>query len=131
MTTERLGRLTRLAAVGLALVVAAMAVTGWVIVAANRGADGGRPLSIAVLNDTTATVTLQPCARYFCDSFKTVDVDSGSTHTWSTNDSGKGIHSFVVEVASNEQILGCLAQRGIAGRGSATIRVSQLQECMT
>jgi hypothetical protein len=110
----------------------AMAIVGWVIVAANHN-TGHRSFAVTVRNNRSDAVTIQPCARYFCNKLSPVELPAGSSYTWQTNDDDAGIDSFVVEAASRGRILGCLAQHGGVSQlgDQVMLRVSDLKECVT
>jgi hypothetical protein len=110
--------------------IAAMAITGWVIAAASDG-QGRQRFRITVINDRDTKVAAQPCARYFCDSFRPIDLAAGASYTWLTTGGDAGIRSFVIEAAPNGRILGCVAQNSSVNRSSndAVYHVSALEKC--
>lgn len=111
--------------------IAAMAIAGWAIAGTSHN-PGHRSLAVTVLNDRGEDLTIQPCARFFCNKSRPVDVPAGTSHTWQTTDGDDGVHSFVVEVPPHGRILGCLAQHGLNGAGAqVAIRVSNLEKCVT
>ena len=111
--------------------IAVMAIAGWVIASTSHN-QGQQRFAVTVINDRDTRVTIQPCARFFCNKFQPVDLAAGASHTWQTTDGDAGVRSFVVEAAPNGRILGCLAQHGLNRAGdSAVVRVSQLEKCVT
>lgn len=127
----RLGR--PLPLIGLLVIgaVTAIAIAGWVIASASNG-QGGRPLSVTVINDGGTNVAIQPCARFFCSKFQPVEVAAGASHTWQTSDGDSGVKSFVIEATPGGRILGCVAEHGLNPvAGSAVVRVSDREKCVT
>lgn len=113
-------------------VIVVMAVAGWVIFATSHNA-GHRSFTVTVLSNRSYAVTVQPCARYYCNQLSPVDLPAGTSYSWQTNDGDDGIHSFVVEAAHQGRILGCLAQHDDVSQlgDHVTLRVSDLKECVT
>jgi hypothetical protein len=135
MGTPSAGRcLTRtlsIAGVAVLVAIAVMAIVGWVIVGTSHS-PGHRRFNLTVINDRSDAVAIQPCARFFCDKFRPVNLAAGRSYTWQTTDGDAGVHSFVVEISPHGRILGCLGQRGVDVTGDQiAVRVSDLQECVS
>ncbi len=111
--------------------IAAMAIVGWTIAATSHN-SGHRSFAVSVVNDRGEEVSIQPCARFFCDKFRPVDLPAGASHTWQTTDGDAGVHSFVVNDAPRGRILGCLAEHGLNGAaGQVSVRVTELERCIS
>ena len=124
---KRVGSLVRtLKVVGVVALGAVVVMAGAGLVIARLASTHGKPFSVTVLNDRGSAVALQPCARFFCTRFRPIELPSGVSHTWRTDTSDAGVHSFVVEAAPDGRILGCLDQHALTAVG----RVSELQTCV-
>jgi hypothetical protein len=128
---RHLTRTLSIAGLGVFVAIAVMAITCWVIVGSSHN-PGHRRFAVTVMNDRIDGVTIQPCARFFCNKFRPVDLPAGRSYTWQTTDGDAGVHSFVVEVSPHGRILGCVGQLGLDAAGDQiAVRVSDLQECVS
>lgn len=129
--TSPLGRPLAVIGLGVVAAVLVMAVLGWAISATGHS-QGRQQFSVTVINDSGERVTIQPCGRFFCSTFPSVDLAAGGSHTWRTNDGDTGVYSFVVEVAPGGRILGCLARHGVASMADrAEVSVTDLERCVS